>query len=212
MGICTTHDATDANTYPSAAYPRRSPKTSLNACGHEAACHRSNLPITSHVGESHWRRYYSWLVPKGTFIVVTVRRSYKSYGASTGTKITYDVEQDVIVNGFVIAKVGDVAEGEILNAHEASTNWFTGEHKGANLRVSVDKVYNFCGDTLDMDFARSEFRTKRGCLAETQMLKSLKGKCIKCQPNDPKKSVPKRQMKCQGHNRTRLRGTKLTNS
>ena len=127
------------------------------------------------------------LVPKGTLIVVTVRRSYKSYGASTGTKITYDVEQDVIVNGFVIAKAGDVAEGEILNAHEASTNWFTGEHKGANLRVSVDKVFNFCGDTLDTDFARSEFRNKEGLFGGNADVEISKGQMYQVPTERPQK-------------------------
>jgi len=115
------------------------------------------------------------LVPKGTLIIVQTTRSYKSYGASSGTKVTYEVAQDAIVNGYLIAQAGDSAEGQILNAHEGTTNWFTGEHKGANLRVSVDKLYNFCGDTIEIDFARSEFRNKEGLFGGKQDVEISKG-------------------------------------
>lgn len=127
------------------------------------------------------------LVPKGTLIVVAVRRSYKSYGASTGTKLTYDVIQDVIVNGFVIAKEGDVAEGEILNAHEGKTNWLTGETEGANLRISVDKVFNFCGDTIVIDFARSEFRNKQGLFGGKKDVEISKGQKYQVPTERPQK-------------------------
>jgi len=87
------------------------------------------------------------LVPKGTMIVVAIRRSYKSYGLSTGTKVTYELVQDVIVDGHLIAKAGDVAEGQILNAHEGKSTLFAQE--GANLRVSVDKLFTYCSDSIE---------------------------------------------------------------
>ena len=115
------------------------------------------------------------LVPKGTIIVVATRRSYKSYGASTATKVTYDVAQDVIVDGYLVVKTDDSAEGQILNAHEGKSNWLTGESEGANLRLSVDKVYTYCGDTLEMDFARSEYRRKQGLLGGKKDVEVSKG-------------------------------------
>ena len=113
------------------------------------------------------------LVPKGTIVVVATRRSYKSYGASTGTKVTYDVVQDVIVNGFVVVREGDSAEGETLNAHEGKDTLF--EHSGGNLRLSVDKVFTYCGDSLEMDFARSEFRNRSGMLGGKKDVEVSKG-------------------------------------
>jgi len=113
------------------------------------------------------------LVPKGTVVVVATRRSYKSYGASTGTKVSYDVVQDVIVNGFVVAREGDSAEGQTLNAHEGKDTLF--EHSGGNLRLSVDKVFTYCGDTLEMDFARSEFRNREGMFGGKKDVEVSKG-------------------------------------
>ena len=52
------------------------------------------------------------VVPAGTVIVVTTRRSYKSYGASTGTKVTYSVLQDAIINGHVSQKREMWAKGK----------------------------------------------------------------------------------------------------
>ena len=115
------------------------------------------------------------VLPKGTTFIVATRRSYKSYGASTGTKVSYDLTQDVIVNGYVIAKIGDSAQGEILNAHEGKAAGFFTEAQGANLRLSVDKVFTFCGDTVETDFARSEYRRRQGAFGGKVDLEISKG-------------------------------------
>jgi hypothetical protein len=65
----------------------------------------------------------------------------------------------VIVNGTVIAKAGDTAYGKVQEAHHGN-EWlplFGGN--GSLLRVSVEEVYNFCGDAIHVDFDRSEYRT-----------------------------------------------------
>lgn len=115
------------------------------------------------------------LIPKDTMFVVATRRSYKSYGASTGTKVSYDLVQDVIVDGYVVAKTGDSAEGEILNAHEGKPAGFFTAAEGANLRLSVDKIFNFCGDTIETDFARSEYRRRQGMFGQKVDLEISKG-------------------------------------
>jgi len=125
------------------------------------------------------------LVPKGTIIVVATRRSYKSYGASTGTKVTYEVSQDVIIDGHLIAKAGDPAVGEILNAHEGKSSLFTSE--AANLRLSVDKVFNFCGDTIEIDFARSEYRRRQGAFGEKKDVEVSKGQLYQAPTMRPQK-------------------------
>jgi hypothetical protein len=43
------------------------------------------------------------LVPRG-LIVVTTNRGTNSYGEQTGSKLTFTLVQDVIVNGYVVAK------------------------------------------------------------------------------------------------------------
>lgn len=113
------------------------------------------------------------LVPAGTTIVVATKHGYTSYGASSGTKVLYEVEQDVVVNGYLVAKAGDAAEGSILNAHQGVNNLISVE--AANLRVSVEKVFTYCGDTLDMDFQRSEFRQRQGFLGSHKDVEIIKG-------------------------------------
>jgi hypothetical protein len=115
------------------------------------------------------------MIPKGTVFIVATRRSYKSYGASTGTKVSYDLTQDVIVNGYTIAKIGDSAQGEILNAHEGKAAGFFTDAQGANLRLSVDKVFTFCGDVVETDFARSEYRRRQGAFGGKVDLEISKG-------------------------------------
>jgi hypothetical protein len=115
------------------------------------------------------------LLPRGTLFVVATRRSYKSYGAQAGTKVTYEVAQDIVVNGYVVAKAGDAAEGQILNAREGKPGSFFSAREGANLRLSVDNVFSFCGDTLAMDFARSEYRRKQGLFGGKVDLEVSKG-------------------------------------
>jgi len=115
------------------------------------------------------------IVPKGTVFYVATRRSYKSYGASTGTKVTYELVQDAIVDGYVVAKAGDAAQGEILNAHEGKPAGFLTNAEGANLRVSVDKIFTFCGDTIDIDFARSEYRRRQGAFGGKVDIEISKG-------------------------------------
>lgn len=113
------------------------------------------------------------VVPAGTVVVVSTKHGYTSYGASSGTKVLYEVAQDVIVDGYVVAKAGDAAEGEILNARQGVNNLI--EIQAANLRVSLEKVYTFCGDTLDMDFQRSEFRQRQGLFGSHKDVEIIKG-------------------------------------
>jgi hypothetical protein len=100
-----------------------------------------------------------WL-PKGTLFPVQTMQSYSSYSAAPGGKIRYELVQNVIVNGYMVAMKGDTAEGTVQDAMTGEA-FFGFSFRGANLRVSVDKVYNFCGDTIAVDFDRSEFRRSR---------------------------------------------------
>lgn len=113
------------------------------------------------------------LLPEGTIVVVKTRHGINSYGQEAGAKLTYEVAQDVVLNGYVFAKAGDVAEGVIQDAQEGENNLFS--QKAANLRVTVDVLYNFCGDKIDMDFVRSEFRQRQGAFGSHKDVEIIKG-------------------------------------
>jgi len=102
-------------------------------------------------------------------------QSYNSYSAKTGGKVRYEVVQDVIVNGHVVAKAGDTAQGAIQEGQAGETGVFGIGFKGANLRLSVDEVYNFCGDTLHVDFDRSEYRRRQGMFGSKKDVQVDKG-------------------------------------
>jgi hypothetical protein len=130
------------------------------------------------------------LVPAQTIVIVKTRHSVNSYGEETGAKLTYEVVQDVVVNGYLVAKAGDVAEGVIQNAQEGRNDLFN--QKAANLRVSVDTVYNFCGDKIDTDFVRSEFRQRQGLFGSHKDVEIIKGQMYQVPTERPQKVCAER--------------------
>jgi hypothetical protein len=120
------------------------------------------------------------VVPKGTPIVVQTYNAINSATFHVGESLAYTVTSDVIVNGLIVAKAGDMASGAVLDAQQgrkvragavghlagpvgtvagAAVN--KAASKGADLRVSVDKVRTFCGDTIPLAFVRSEYHKPR---------------------------------------------------
>jgi hypothetical protein len=87
---------------------------------------------------------------------------------------SYSVHYSYIIgHGFIVAKAGDVAEGEVQDAKAGRDDFWS--YKAANLRVSVDRVFNFCGDEIEIDFMRSEYRRRQGILSSHKdVLDSLK--------------------------------------
>jgi hypothetical protein len=120
-------------------------------------------------------------VPKGTPVVVQTYNAINSATFHAGEHLAYIVTDDVIVRGTLIAKSGDAASGLVEQAQEghkthagtlgalagppgavagAAANKLTST--GSNLRISVDRVKSFCGDTIRLSFVRSEYhRPKR---------------------------------------------------
>jgi opacity protein-like surface antigen len=116
------------------------------------------------------------LIPRGFEIVVRTIQGYNSYSANTGSKMRYEVVQDAIVNGHVIARKGDTAQGAVQDAKQGDAGGFYGiGYKAANLRVSVDEIYNFCGDTIHVDFDRSEYRRRQGLFGSNKDVQVIKG-------------------------------------
>ena len=113
------------------------------------------------------------LVPKDTPLVVRTIEGHNSYSAQTGQKWHFELVNDLIVNGYVVARAGDDAEGGVQEAQQGKDDFFN--YKAANLRVSVDEVYSFCGDTIHVRFDRSEYRRRQGFFGSNKDVTVVKG-------------------------------------
>jgi hypothetical protein len=127
------------------------------------------------------------VVAKNTPIVVQTYNEVNSATFHSGERLAYIVTQDVIVNGALIARAGDAADGTVLDAqqgkqrHAGAAGAAAGPigmvaggtvnkyaSQGADLRVSVTSVRTFCGGTIPLSFVRSEYHPpKRHGKAET---------------------------------------------
>lgn len=115
------------------------------------------------------------LIPKGTPLLVKSVVGLSSYSAHTGEKLHFELVNDLIVNGYVVARAGDDAEGIVQEAQQGEAPGYFRAGKSANLRVSVDEVHNFCGDTLRVVFDRTEYRRRQGAFGENKDVQVIKG-------------------------------------
>jgi hypothetical protein len=116
------------------------------------------------------------VVPKDAMLVVKTTESLNSYSAHQGERIRYEVVQDFIVSGYLIAKAGDIAEGSVQEGQQGDSGGFYGiGWKAANLRVSVDRVFTFCGATIQLNFDRSEYRRRQGIFGAHKDVEIIKG-------------------------------------
>lgn len=96
-------------------------------------------------------------VPRAVVVPVLVTKDIRvgAFGSSSeGHTVKLAVAQDVIVDGYVIAKAGDLAEGH----YSTQTNQTKGTFEtkvSQELTLDVDDVVNFCGDTLHTQFERT---------------------------------------------------------
>jgi hypothetical protein len=100
-----------------------------------------------------------WL-PKGTLFPVHTMQSYSTFEARPEGKLRFELDQDVVVNGFLVAMKGDTAEGSFPNVMTARNFAFI-TISGSLFQISIDTIYNYCGDKIDVDFDRTEYRTAR---------------------------------------------------
>lgn len=116
------------------------------------------------------------VVPKDVMLVVKTTESLNSYSAHQGERIRYEVAQDFIVDGYLIAKAGDIAEGSVQEGQQGDSGGFYGiGWKAANLRVSVDRVFTYCGSTIQLNFDRSEYRRRQGLFGAHKDVEVVKG-------------------------------------
>ena len=59
-------------------------------------------------------------------------------------------------------KRGDETDGQVLEAQQGKSGFYGVGYKAADLRISAETVHNFCGDTLRLNFIRSEYRRRQG--------------------------------------------------
>jgi hypothetical protein len=97
------------------------------------------------------------VVPRGVVIPVLVTKEARvgANGASQEEhKVEFAVDQPVIVDGYVIAKPGDLVEGHYDTQTNQTKRQFETE-TSVEVDLYLDDVVNFCGDTLHVGFEKT---------------------------------------------------------
>lgn len=102
--------------------------------------------------------FASIFVPRGIVIPVTVTKDVRvgAFGANDVERrtIRFAVSQDVVVDGYVIAKAGDLVEGHYANQQNVTRRTFE-TTTSQEVTLDIDDAVNFCGDTLHLNFERT---------------------------------------------------------
>ncbi|HEV8022669.1 MAG TPA: hypothetical protein VGP41_15450 [Candidatus Lustribacter sp.] len=96
-------------------------------------------------------------LPRHTVIPVLIDKDIRVGGAGDNQQtktIKIQVAQDVIVNGFLVAQKGDLAEGHLTTEKNATKRAFS-KDVSQEAALDIDEVVNFCGDTIHMEFERT---------------------------------------------------------
>jgi len=96
-------------------------------------------------------------IPRGTIMYVTVTKDIRVGGAGNNSevhKVKLEVTQDIVLNGFVVAKAGDLVEGEYTNQNNITKRVFS-TNESQEVALDVDDIVNFCGDTIHLEFERT---------------------------------------------------------
>ncbi|MBV8531371.1 MAG: hypothetical protein JO104_08640 [Candidatus Eremiobacteraeota bacterium] len=96
-------------------------------------------------------------VPRGVVVPILVTKEVRvgAFGASQEEhKVKFAVDQDVIFDGYVIARAGDLAEGH----YDTQTNQTKREFStivSEEVDFYLDDIVNFCGDTIHLAFEKA---------------------------------------------------------
>jgi hypothetical protein len=96
-------------------------------------------------------------IPRGVVVPILVTRDIRAGASGTVQgehKVKFAVDQDVVVDGNVIAKAGDLAEGHYDTSTNQTKRQFESE-TSQELELDIDDIVNFCGDTIYMQFERT---------------------------------------------------------
>ncbi|MGC1380227.1 MAG: hypothetical protein WA814_04305 [Candidatus Baltobacteraceae bacterium] len=134
-------------------------------------------------------------IPRGTVIFVTVSKEIRVGGAGTNSeahKVKFEVTQDIILNGHIIAKAGDLAEGEYTNQNNITKRAFS-TNESQEVALDVDDIVNFCGDTIHLEFERTFVGGARGGFmsfgVHAHDAVFAKGSILKARTDRPEKNV-----------------------
>jgi len=103
-------------------------------------------------------------VARHTIIPVVIVKDVRVGGAGDAKEsktLKADVAQDVIVNGFIIAKKGDLVEGHVTTEKNVTKRVFSAD-VSQEASLDIDDVVNYCGDTIHMEFERTFVGGVRG--------------------------------------------------
>jgi hypothetical protein len=96
-------------------------------------------------------------IPRGVTVPILVTREVRVGANGTSAeerKVKFAVDQDVIVDGYVIAKAGDLAEGHYDTQTNQTKGTFT-TNVSQEVELDIDDIVNFCGDTIYVQFERT---------------------------------------------------------
>jgi hypothetical protein len=134
-------------------------------------------------------------IPRRTVMYVTVTKDIRVGGAGTNSevhKVKFDVTQDVILKGYVIAKAGDLAEGEYTNQNNITKRVFS-TNESQEVALDIDDIVNFCGDTVHLEFERTFVGGARGGFMSFGIHAHdavfAKGSILKAQTDRPEKNI-----------------------
>ena len=96
-------------------------------------------------------------VERGVTVPVLVTREVRAgaFGSLPASQtVKFAIAQDVIVDGYVIAKAGDLAEGHYTTQSNQTKRTFE-TTTSREVTLVMDDAVNFCGDTLHLEFERT---------------------------------------------------------
>jgi len=96
-------------------------------------------------------------IERGVIVPVLVTKEVRvgAYGSSQEEhKVEFAVDQDVIYQGYVIAKPGDLAEGHYDTQTNQTKRQFESE-TSEEVDLYLDDLVNFCGDTVHLGFEKT---------------------------------------------------------
>jgi hypothetical protein len=96
-------------------------------------------------------------VPRGIIVPVLVTKDIRIGGFGNSTeekKVEFMVAQDVIVDGHLVLKTGDLVEGHYTNERNETKRVFSTD-VSQELALDVDDAVNYCGDTIHLQFERT---------------------------------------------------------
>ena len=88
-------------------------------------------------------------------ILVTRDVRVGAFGNSTDEhKVKFVVDQPIIVQGYVVAKPGDLAEGYFSTEQNQTKRQFE-TTTSQELSLNIEDIVNFCGDMIHLEFEKT---------------------------------------------------------